>query len=215
MSRASFLIAVVVAFAIVNTVFLGVHLAVHPVPPLTAGPTLQTGITNLGTAVAGLNINTQTGMSASPAQSVFQFLLGNSPALSTASWALVGGVWIWRGRMKSRWESLGFDSGIFDLFIKMKGAKTRMNLLVSLSRPKDRLQLAQELGLDWKAVDYHIVLLNRFGLVHEDHAFGNVRMYTLTKQGEVLLQLLKEFNKEVASDVKSDGALISSVKTVK
>jgi len=215
MSRTSFLLAVVIAAAIINTVFLGVHLAVHPAPPPAASPNLQTGITSLGTAVAGLNINTQTGMSTSPAQSAFQFLLGNSPALSTASWALVGGVWIWRGRMKSRWESLGFDSGIFDLFIKMKGAKTRMNLLASLPRPKDRLQLAQELGLDWKAVDYHIVLLNRYGLVHEDQAFGNVRMYTLTRQGEILLQLLKEFNKEVADDVKSDGALISSVQTVK
>ena len=112
--------------------------------------------------------------------------------------------------MKSRWEGLGFDSGIFDLFIKMKGAKTRLNLLDALSRPKDRLQLAQELGLDWKAVDYHIVLLNRYGLVHEDHAFGNVRMYRLTKQGEVLLQLLKEFNKGPPRAIESGGAPVPS-----
>ena len=112
--------------------------------------------------------------------------------------------------MKSRWEGLGFDSGIFDLFIKMKGAKTRLNLLDSLSMPKDRLQLARELGLDWKAVDYHIVLLNRYGLVHEDHAFGNVRMYRLTKQGEVLLQLLKEFNKGPPRAIESGGAPVPS-----
>jgi DNA-binding transcriptional ArsR family regulator len=94
--------------------------------------------------------------------------------------------------------------------MKMKGAKTRLNLLDALSRPKDRLQLAQELGLDWKAVDYHIVLLNRYGLVHEDQAFGNVKMYTLTKQGEVLLQLLKEFNREIVTGAEPSGAQVSS-----
>ncbi len=205
MSRATFVLAVVVAVAIVNTVFLGVHLA----SPSESGPALQTSITNLGT---GINGYTASGSLSLPPnnQPAFQFLLANSPVLSTASWALVGGVWIWRGRMKSRWESLGFDSGIFDLFIKMKGAKTRLNLLDALSRPKDRLQLAQELGLDWKAVDYHIVLLNRYGLVHEDHAFGNVRMYTLTRQGEVLLQLLKEFNKEIVRGAEPSAAVVPS-----
>ena len=205
MSRASFVLAVVVAVAIVNTVFLGVHLA----SPSESGPALQTSITNLGTAVNGYLAGSITPLP-STVQPAFQFLLANSPTLSTASWALVGGVWIWRGRLRSRWESLGFDSGIFDLFIKMKGAKTRLNLLDALSRPKDRLQLAQELGLDWKAVDYHIILLNRYGLVHEDRAFGNVRMYKLTKQGEVLLQLLKEFNKEIARGTDPSGVAIPS-----
>ena len=211
MSRATFVLAVVVAVAIVNTVFLGVHLA----SPSESGPALQTSITNLGT---GINFYPASGpLNSLPptTQQAFQFLLANSPVLSTASWALVGGVWIWRGRMKSRWESLGFDSGIFDLFIKMKGAKTRLNLLDALSRPKDRLQLAQELGLDWKAVDYHIVLLNRYGLVHEDHAFGNVKMYKLTKQGEVLLQLLKEFNKEIVRDTVPSVADVPSALPVR
>jgi DNA-binding transcriptional ArsR family regulator len=209
MSRASFVLAVVVAFAIVNTVFLGAYLA----RPSETSPALQTTVNSLASAA-----NSYSAQSAailpSPAQSTFQFFLSNSPALSTASWTLVGGVWIWRGRMKSRWESLGFDSGIFDLFMKMKGAKTRLNLLDALSRPKDRLQLAQELGLDWKAVDYHIVLLNRYGLVHEDHAFGNARMYKLTKQGEVLLQLLKEFNKEITRDAEPSAAEVPSARSV-
>jgi DNA-binding transcriptional ArsR family regulator len=93
----------------------------------------------------------------------------------------------------------------------MKGAKTRLNLMDALSMPKDRLQLAQELGLDWKAVDYHIVLLNRYGLVHEDRAFGNVRLYKLTKQGEVLLQLLKDFEKETPTGTEPvDGGITST-----
>jgi DNA-binding transcriptional ArsR family regulator len=108
---------------------------------------------------------------------------------------LFGGVWMWRGRTRAKWESLGFDSQTFDLFVKMKGAGTRLSLLGALSLPKDRLQLAQELNLDWKAVDYHIVLLERYGLVHEDRAYGKVKMYRLTALGETLLQLLTEFNK--------------------
>ena len=103
-------------------------------------------------------------------------------------------AWIWRGRVKSRWESLGFDSEMFDLFVRMKGARTRSDLLYALSNPKDRLQLAQELGLDWSAVDYHVVLLNKHGLVKEDFAFGRVRMYRLTNLGESLLRLLGEFD---------------------
>jgi predicted ArsR family transcriptional regulator len=103
-------------------------------------------------------------------------------------------LWIWRGRVKSRWQSLGFDYGLFDLFIKMKGAKTRVSLLEMLSTPRDRLQLAQQLDLDWKAIDYHISLLDRRGLVHEETAIGKVRMFRRTAFGESLLRLLNERN---------------------
>ncbi len=102
-------------------------------------------------------------------------------------------VWIWRGTVRSQWESLGFDSGTFHLFTSMKGARTRLNLLSALSKPKDRLQLAKELDLDWGAVDYHVDLLNKHGLVHEDSTYGRVRMYRVTPFGESLLSLLGEF----------------------
>lgn len=108
------------------------------------------------------------------------------------------GAWIWRGRLKSHWESLGFDCGLFDLFIRMKGAKTRLSLLDALSTPRDRLQLAQDLGLDWRAIDYHISLLDRHGLVHEAEAIGRVRMFRRTDLGESLLRLLKEHDGETA-----------------
>jgi len=120
--------------------------------------------------------------------------LSDSSGLSTTSWAMVGGLWIWRGRVRSRWESMGFDSQMFQLFMRMRRARTRSNLLHALSSPKDRLQLAHELGLDWSAVDYHVVLLNKHGLVKEDFAFGRVRMYRLTNLGESLLRLLGEFD---------------------
>lgn len=133
-----------------------------------------------------------------------QFLSANSPIMVTLGWIESDeeDAWIWRGKVRSRWESSGFDSGIFELFMRMKGAKTRSSLLVALSFPKDRMQLAQELGLDWKAVDYHIVRLYKSGLVHEDRAFGKVKLYRLTRLGETLLRLLEEFDVEIGKEVR-------------
>lgn len=125
---------------------------------------------------------------------VARLSLSHAWALSAPSFLFVSGVWIWRGRVRSQWESSGFDSGMFDLFMKMKGANTRLSLLRALSEPRDRLQLAQELGLDWKIVDYHIGLLDRCGLVREDHAFGRVKMYKLTDFGGSLLRLINGLN---------------------
>lgn len=115
-------------------------------------------------------------------QPASQFLPGNSPVMVTLGWIESDeeDTWIWRGKVRSRWESSGFDSGIFELFMKMKGAKTRSSLLGALSFPKDRMQLAQELGLDWKAIDYHMIRLYKYGLVREDRAFGKVKLYRLT-----------------------------------
>jgi DNA-binding transcriptional ArsR family regulator len=127
---------------------------------------------------------------------IAQFFEARSLVLAPTSWFFVGGMWIWRGRMKSKWTDLGFDSDVFGLFVKMKGAKTRIRLLDALSAPKDRLQLAQELGLDWKAVDRHIEILDKYGFVHETVAYGKVRMYALTSTGKLLLQLLDELNRQ-------------------
>ena len=101
-------------------------------------------------------------------------------------------AWVWRGKLRSRWESLGFDSGIFEMFMSMKGAKTRLNLLLALSEPKDRMRLAQELGLDWRAVDYQVTRLARRGLVDEEHVVGKVKLFRVTKLGEALLGLLQQ-----------------------
>ena len=120
-------------------------------------------------------------------------MISGSPEIQSCERVASPSLWIWRGRLRSRWESLGFDSEMFDLFMRMKGARTRLNLLCALSRPMDRLQLARELGLDWNGVDRHVVLLNKHGLVHEDTASGRVRMYRLTPLGESLLRLLAEF----------------------
>lgn len=163
--------------------------------------------------VAGAGVSGTGGSGASYGESalgassgaVLQLLLKSSPFLATGSWVMLAGGWVWRGRMKARWEGLGLDSGAFDLFVKMRGAPTRMSLLGALSRPKDRLQLAQELGLDWKAVDYHINLLEEFGVIHEDHAYGKVKMYCLTALGRDLLKLLEELNDGKNGAVSKNG----------
>ncbi len=150
-------------------------------------PAVQTqGSSGLGYSLGTIAFNSS--------QSAFHVLIANSPALATSGWIMVGGVWLWRGKVKSRWQDLGLDSDTFDLFVRMRGAKTRSSLLGALMQPKDRMQLAQELGVDWKAVDYHIALLSKYGIVHEAHAYGKVKIYRLTKLGETLLELLKEYD---------------------
>jgi hypothetical protein len=128
--------------------------------------------------------------------SVVQFFESHSLALAPSSWIAVGGMWIWRGRMRSKWTDLGFDSDVFGLFVKMKGGKTRIRLLDALALPKDRLQLAQELGLDWKGVDRHLVIMKKYGFVDDKVAYGKVRMYQLTPMGASLLRLLQELSGE-------------------
>jgi hypothetical protein len=119
---------------------------------------------------------------------------GSSSTMSMPGWLLYeqDEAWIWRGKVRARWESLGFDSGIFELFMSMKGARTRLNLLLALTEPKDRMHLAQELGVDWKAVDYQVTRLAKCGLVNEDRAFGRVKLFRLTRLGEILLGLLRQ-----------------------
>jgi DNA-binding transcriptional ArsR family regulator len=136
-------------------------------------------------------------VSISSAQPTSQSLPGNLPFMVAIAWGQdeqeeAADAWVWRGKMRSRWENVGFDSGTFELFMTMKGAGTRLSLLDALSIPKDRMQLAQELGLDWKAVDYQMIRLNRCGLVQEDRAFGKVKLYRLTTLGGILLKLLRE-----------------------
>jgi hypothetical protein len=147
------------------------------------------------------------GVSSLSVLSVVQFFESHSLALAPSSWVAVGGMWIWRGRMRSKWTDLGFDSDVFGLFVKMKGGKTRIRLLDALSLPKDRLQLAQELGLDWKGVDRHLMVMKKYGFVDDRVAYGKVRMYQLTPMGASLLRLLQDLSREENRQPISDPAL--------
>jgi DNA-binding transcriptional ArsR family regulator len=180
MSRLGSILVALIGFAILSTVFASIHLLT------LSGNRLQDSLP------AG---------SSTPQSLLFllpavRFLSNNSFVLAPTSWLLVGGVWMWRGRLKSRWEELGFDSDVFQLFVKMKGGRTKLKVMNALGKPKDRYQLAKELGLDWRAVDQHLVALARCGLVSNDVVYGKVRMYALTSSGTRLLRLLEDMNAE-------------------
>lgn len=183
MSRLRSVLVGLVGFATVNTLFAAMHFLTP-----SAVTTVNQMSTSSGTAIPWLLI---------PFLTVIQFLSTHSLFLTPTSWLFVGGVWIWRGRVKSRWEGLGFDSDVFRLFMKMKGGKTRLRLLSTLVKPKDRFQLAQELGMDWRAIDQHIVTLSRHGLVSDEVAYGKVRMYQLTPSGKLMLELLQDIDADV------------------
>jgi DNA-binding MarR family transcriptional regulator len=79
--------------------------------------------------------------------------------------------------------------------MKMKGGATRIKVLNTLTTPKDRLQLAGELGVDWKTVDRHVQILNKYGFVKEQAAYGTVKLYEVTPMGKMLLNLFNDLEK--------------------
>lgn len=91
---------------------------------------------------------------------------------------------------------MGFNREVFELFVRMRGGVTRLRLLNALAVPRDRLQLARELGLDWKAVDRHVRILGKYGFIRENVAYGKVKMYGLTAMGRVLLELMSELSEQ-------------------
>ena len=105
---------------------------------------------------------------------------------------------IWRGRMKSKWTESGLCCGVFELLVRMRGGETRIKLLRSLAEPKNKLQLAHELGIDWKAADCHITKLLQYSLVQEVMVVGTCRVYSITQKGRHALELAEIFQDENA-----------------
>jgi hypothetical protein len=98
----------------------------------------------------------------------------------------------WRGMTKNMWTERGLCCGAFELLVSMKGARTRTAILKSLARPKNKLQMAREIGIDWKAVDSHIRRLLAFGLVLEWALVGTCRVYVISEKGRHALELLEQ-----------------------
>jgi len=119
----------------------------------------------------------------------------SSLLLAPVCWIVLGGMWVWRGRVRARYSEMGFGSDVFELFMKMKGGATRIKVLNTLTTPKDRLQLAEELGVDWKTVDRHVQILNKYGFVREQAAYGTVRLYEVTPMGKMLLNLFDDLER--------------------
>ena len=108
------------------------------------------------------------------------------------SWGAVAGTLIWRGKVRSSWCRQGYDYETFRLVARTRGSPVRVKLLNSVATAKNRLQLANELAVDWKTVDNHMEILKRSGLVEEKAIVGTTRYYVLTEHGRRILLLLAD-----------------------
>jgi len=178
LSRYKYALAVLVAFSLFNTALLGFELSDYH--PWSSTNTNSTGY----------------GTSSNSGNTTLALLQGGSYVLAPLSWGFVLGAWLWRGRVRSEWSRLGLTEDLFRLLTKMRGSGTRTSIMEALETPKDRFQLSKSLGLDWTTVDYQVGVLLKYGLVIEEAAYGNVRLYKLTPIGEVLLKALKEMERK-------------------
>lgn len=119
------------------------------------------------------------------------FLFSNSLPLSIASWASIGAL-VWRGKIKKIILENGFDYDLFFIMLKMKGSVTRLNILNSLTYPKNRKQIAEILEIDWKAVDRHVDVLLKHQLINEMTKVGNSVFYIRNEKGNKLLEVLNK-----------------------
>ena len=108
------------------------------------------------------------------------------------SWAAFTGALIWRGHIRSVWSKSHFSYDTFRLIVSMRGAQTRLKLLHNLNGPKNKLQLATALGIDWKAVDKHVQVLEKNGLIQPTTTSGTTTFYEVTDKGKRLLTVLEE-----------------------
>ncbi len=117
-----------------------------------------------------------------------------SPYLLPLSWGGVIGTMVWKGRIRTVWKVQGYDYDTFKMMTKMRGSPTRIKLLNSLNVPKNKLQLAKELELDWKAIDNHMKVLQRNDFVKEVTTIGTATYYMISEKGTNILKLLSSSN---------------------
>jgi hypothetical protein len=143
----------VLAFAFLMTTFSFLALKYEPISPLFGS------VPSPGTWTAMIMYDNRAGVYVA---TVF-------------SWIGAGamGAWIWRGRTRIAWTETGFNKDVFHLLMKMKGGNSRLKVMNALDRrPKDRLQLSNELEMDWKTIDRHVKILSEYGLVREEASHG-------------------------------------------
>lgn len=118
--------------------------------------------------------------------------------ISIVSWIGFGvTLAFWRGNYgRSIWGKAGLDKNVYNLMVTMRGGNSRLELLRNLESPKQRNELSQLTGIDWKEVDRQIGLLLSYGLVSVHAESGSVKIYKLTEQGGLLLKLMDELNRK-------------------
>jgi predicted transcriptional regulator len=163
--------------------------------PLVPIPVAQTTFAN-ATAATTATLSTST-PSTPRGYSVVAGLATPNPLnyygfTALISWAVFGAALIWRGHVRSLWGQSRFSYDTFRLLVKMRGAQTRVRLMRSLNSPKNKLQLATALGIDWKAVDKHIQVLEKNGLIQPTSTSGTATFYEVTEKGKSLIQVLQQ-----------------------
>lgn len=98
----------------------------------------------------------------------------------------------WRGKIRQKWTESGLECAVFELLARMRGGPTRAKLLAMLVQPRNKLQLANEAGIDWKAVDRHIDRMMEHGLVQIAATAGTCTVYVATEKGKRALDVLKD-----------------------
>lgn len=142
-----------------------------------------------------LEVAAPTRMEAQPQIDNRVVLMNASSYIAAVAWGGLAAALAYKGIVRSVWSKSMFDYSVFKLLVKMRGSSTRMRILQTLEKPMNRQQLANELGLDWKAVDRHIELLLTYGLIREtDEGNGRVKHYVLTEDGKHVLELLEKLS---------------------
>lgn len=117
------------------------------------------------------------------------FIHDNAIILSVISWVAIGAL-IWKGPVRRSFQKYGFDYEIFQIMMKMRGSDTRMKVLNLLATPKNRMQISEELSLDWKGIDRHVKTLVRFQLLTEMVQVGNATYYVRSDKGTRFLETI-------------------------
>jgi DNA-binding HxlR family transcriptional regulator len=122
--------------------------------------------------------------------------LSQTPYLQNRKFGVETSYWFerisWRGQIRQKWTAWGLCCGVYDLLVRMKGGPTRTRLLASLVVPKNKLQLANELGVDWKAIDRHIERMLEFDLIQVVATVGTCTIYSITEKGSRALRMVQE-----------------------
>lgn len=84
----------------------------------------------------------------------------------------------------------GLECSAFELLVRMRGGPNRMRLLRLLTQPRNRLQPANEAGIDWKAVDRRVGRMLECSLVRISVVAGTCTVYVLTEKGMRALAIL-------------------------
>lgn len=114
----------------------------------------------------------------------------SSPYLAPLAWIAFLLTLIWKGKIRTLWRGKGYDYDIFKVLAKTRGSDTRVTILKNLQIPKNRLQLANELGMHWESINSHIDVLIRYSLVEEMISFGTAKYLIITERGKKVLELL-------------------------